>query len=47
MARWRSTLLKMDTMPSLSVVGGTAAAIVIHHSAEKDRGSYGPIASVS
>ena len=28
-------------------VGGTAAAIVIHHSEEKDRGSYGPIASVS
>ena len=28
-------------------MGGTAAAIVIHHSEEKDRGSYGPIASVS
>jgi hypothetical protein len=28
-------------------VGGTAAAIVIHHSEEKDRGSYGPIAAVS
>ena len=26
-ARWRSSLLKMETVPSLSVVGGTAAAI--------------------
>ena len=30
----------METVPSLSVVGGTAAAIVIHHSDEKERGSY-------